>query len=133
MLIRSSMTFPVARPRPAAARPAEPSQPSFGETALRSTIIGASLGTVIGERMGQSALIGSAGYLGWKVGQSIHPVVGAAGAVVGSGAAFFLERKTALGGTIGAASGFLTGGLIGGVVGSVIGGTQAIANSNLFQ
>lgn len=133
MLIRSSVAPATAR-KPTS-RPAAASKPSFQETALKSTIIGASLGTVVGETVGQGAFLGGAGYLGWRLGQSFAggPVTGLLGAAVSTGAAYLVERKFPVGATLGSVGGFLTGGLIGGFAGSVIGGVQAIAHSDFFK
>lgn len=107
---------------------------SFQEQAIRSTVVGASLGTVAGESLGKFALVGASGYLGWRVGESLAgPAAGVVGALLGSGASYLLERKVPIGGNLGAVSGFLTGGIIGGITGTVIGGVQAIAHANPFQ
>lgn len=140
MLIRVSLPFtanPSRKPsgQSRVERTGQDDPPSFKETALRSTIVGASLGTVAGETIGQGALIASGGYLGWRLGQSFggDPIAGVVGAVVGTGAAYLLERQVPLGGTVGSAAGFLTGGLVGGITGSMIGGVQAIANADFFK
>lgn len=139
MLIRSSVAYSAPTVRRSLAAPsagAAAPRPSFGETAIKSTIIGASLGTVAGEALGKGAAYAGAGYLGWKLGQSLSggsEMVGLAGAAIGAGASMLLEDKLPIGGTIGAAAGFVTGGLVGGIAGSVIGGVQIVANSNLFK
>ncbi len=138
MQIRSATSRPslLAR-KPANRTEAEAlaNRPSFKEAALKSTVIGASLGTVTGEAIGQGAVLASGGYLGWQLGQRFggSAITGALGAAVGSAAAFLLERKVPIGATSGAVGGFLAGGLIGGVAGCVIGGAQAIAHSNPFK
>ncbi len=133
MQIRTSLPF--MAPSRKLAPKVQAEKPSFPETALRSTIIGASLGTVAGEVIGKGALIGSAGYLGWRLGQNFggNAAAGAVGAIAGGVSALFLERKVPIGGTLGSAAGFLTGGVIGGVTGCAVGGFQAIAHSNLFK
>lgn len=133
MLIRSSL---ISHPRPARAALTQGQPVSFKETAIKATIVGASLGTVVGETVGTAALVSGGGYLGWRLGQTFgggHPLAAAAGAVIGTGASLFLEKKLPIGGTLGSVGGFLTGGLIGGTIGSVIGGVQAVANSDLFE
>ena len=133
MLIRTSQPFMAPlRGKPAATAGAE--KPAFTETALRSTIIGASLGTVAGETVGHFAFVGSAGYLGWRAGQNFGGAAGGAvGALLGGAGAYLLERKVPIGATLGSVGGFLTGGLIGGVTGCAIGGFQAVAHSDLFK
>lgn len=136
MLIRSSLPYSAPKVRRSFSAPTEPVKPSFGETAIKSTIIGASLGTVAGEAIGKGAVFAGAGYLGWKLGQSLsggNELVGLAGAAIGAGASMLVEDKIPIGGTIGAAAGFVSGGLVGGIAGSVIGGVQAVANSDLFK
>lgn len=134
MLIRSHLPMNRA-PRNLKAPNPSREKPSFAETALKSSLIGASVGTVVGETVGKSAFIGSVGYLGYRLGEGLggSPITGALGAAVGTGAAWLLEKKVPFGGTLGAAGGFLTGGLIGGITGSVIGGVQAIAHSEFFK
>ncbi len=108
--------------------------PSFKEQAIKSAIIGASVGNVVGEYAGGVAWLGGAGLIGAKIGQSFGGEIGAAaGAIIGAGAAYLLERKVPIGKTLGAAGGFLAGGVVGGITGSVIGGVSIIANSDLFQ
>lgn len=133
MLIRTSLPLTAPSRRPASKMPSE--KPSFTETALRNTVIGASLGTVAGEFVGKGAWIGSCGYLGWKLGQALggNVVAAATGAVLGTVGSYALERRFPIGGTLGAAAGFVSGGLIGGVTGCAVGGFQAVANSNLFK
>lgn len=106
----------------------------FKEQAIKSAIIGASIGNVMGEYAGGVAWVGGAGYLGARIGQALGGGIGAAaGGAIGAGAAYLLERKVPIGKTLGAFSGFVAGGVVGGLTGSVIGGYSVIANSHLFQ
>jgi hypothetical protein len=140
MLIRSSVPF-ARRLTAAAAQNQKPAPQSggdddvsFKETALKSTVVGASLGTVFGEKLGGAAFVASGGYLGWKAGQSLAGEAGGLlGAALGAGAAYFTESKVPVGQTLGSVGGFLTGGILGGVTGLAIGGAQAVAHSKLFE
>jgi hypothetical protein len=135
MLIRPSLPLTAKLANTQTPRPKNDAPPTFKETALAKTIVGASVGCVIGERVGGVGLVGGAGYLGWKVGQGLGGTVGGAiGAAVGAGATLLVETKVfPVGRTAGAIGGFLAGGIVGGVAGCAIGGVQAIANSNLFK
>ena len=97
---------------------------SIKEKAVTSAILSASVGSIIGEKAGQAAFAGGAGYAGYQIGQSFGgPLAGIAGAAIGVGAAALFELKVKpVSGSIGAAAGFVTGGIVGGVAGAAIGG-----------
>ena len=106
----------------------------FKEHAVKSAIIGASVGNVVGEAAGGFAMVGSVGYAGYRIGQALGGMYGAAaGAVLGVGTGYLFERNVPIGKTLGAVGGFVVGGVIGGLTGSVLGGVSAITQTNFFQ
>lgn len=95
--------------------------PPITERAVTSAVVGASIGTVGGEKLGGAVAVTGAGYLGYRIGSQFGTIGAVAGAAVGAGAVFFEERKIGIGRTAGAAAGFLAGGLTGGALGAGMG------------
>lgn len=107
----------------------------FKERAVASAIVGASLGTMAGEKLGEFGFIGGTAYAGYVVGGLFgNPEIGKiVGGIAGAGIGYLMEDKLNIGKTIGGAAGFISGGIIGGITGTVIAGTSAILNADLFQ
>lgn len=101
---------------------------SIKEKAVTSAILSASVGSILGEKIGQAAFAGGVGYAGYQLGQSFGgPIAGIAGAAVGVGAAALFEFKVKpVSGSIGAAAGFVSGGIVGGIAGAAIGGLSRL-------
>lgn len=136
MLIRSTLSNPAAfrAPRVAPQKSEEVSVP-FKERAVTAAIVGASLGTMAGERLGEVSFIGGAAYAGYALGKMIgKPEIGRiVGAVVGAGAGYLAESKLNIGKTVGGAAGFVSGGIVGGVAGTVIAGVSTLLDANPFK
>lgn len=134
MLIRSTIQnmgqYPKIKPQSQ-----EKVQVPFKERAVTSAIVGASLGTMAGEQVGEIGFVGGAAYLGYTVGGMFgRPEIGRlVGAAAGAGAGFLVENKLNIGKTVGGAAGFISGGIIGGATGSVIGGVSALLHANPFK
>ena len=106
----------------------------FKERVVTDAIIGASLGTMAGERIGEVSFVGAAAFLGYTLGMTVgNPDIGSVvGAGIGAGAGYLAENRFGIGKTIGGGAGFLAGSVVGGVTGVVVGGTAAVLNSDLF-
>lgn len=102
----------------------------FKERAVTHAIVGASLGTMAGERLGEISFVGAASYAGYAIGTATgnSELGGLIGGVAGAGAGYFVERKVGIGKTVGGSVGFLSGGIVGGISGTVVGGIAALAN-----
>lgn len=107
----------------------------FKERAVTSSIVGASLGTMVGEKFGELGVIGGASYLGYAIGSNFGQAElgGVIGVVAGAGVGYVAESKIPIGKTLGGATGFISGGLIGGITGTVVAGASSILSLNPFQ
>ena len=107
----------------------------FKEHAVTSSIVGASLGTMMGEKIGELGVIGGVSYLGYAIGSSFGQaeIGGIVGGIAGAGVGYVAESKLPIGKTVGGAAGFISGGLIGGITGAVIAGASSILSLNPFQ
>lgn len=143
MLIQSSRSSYSNRPSVAAKQPrvnsdaqaaSEPQDrvvPPFKESAITSTIIGASVGTMVGEQVGQIGFVGATGYAGYMLGAALGN--GPVGTAVGATAGYLLEKRLPIGKTLGGAAGFVSGGIVGGLSGVAIFGATSILNSDFFK
>lgn len=135
MQIRSSniANSQKARPPRSKERQKDVKKP-YKETIVTDSIIGASLGTMVGEKAGKVGFIGATTFLGYTVGMMTgHGDIGTyVGTGVGLGAGLLLENKFSIGKTVGGAAGFVSGGILGGVTGVVVGGASALLNADFF-
>lgn len=107
----------------------------FKERAVTAAIVGASLGTMAGEKLGEIGFIGGSAYVGYALGGLVgRPDIGrVVGGVIGAGVGYLVENKLNIGKTIGGAAGFISGGVVGGVTGTVIAGASTLLDANPFK